>query len=94
MHSTPLVFSHANSFQASTYSVLIAHLRKRGFAVQAIEKLCHDPHYPVSNNWKHLVQQVADFAKAQADKAGGPVWLAGHSLGGFLSLMAAARQRV
>jgi len=77
MYSTPLVFSHANSFPASTYSILFAHLRKRGFAVQAIEKLGQDSQYPVSNNWKHLVQQVADFAQALADKAGGPVWLAG-----------------
>lgn len=91
MHSTPLVFSHANSFPASTYSQLFSHLRQRGFVVQAIEKLGHDPQYPVSNNWKHLTQQVADFAQAKADKAGGPVWLVGHSLGGFLSLMAAAR---
>ena len=91
MHSTPVVFSHANSFPASTYNVLFAHLRKRGFAIQAVDKLGHDPKYPVSNNWKHLVQQVSDFAQTQADKAGGPVWLAGHSLGGFLSLMAAAR---
>jgi hypothetical protein len=77
MHSTPLVFSHANSFPASTYSILFAHLRKLGFAVQAIEKLGHRPQYSVSNNWKRMVQQVADFAQARADKAGGPVWLAG-----------------
>lgn len=37
------------------------------------------------------MQQLADFAKARADRAGGPVFLIGHSLGGFLSLMCAAR---
>mgnify|MGYP006192394607 FL=1 len=33
-----------------------------------------------------------DFATPIVEKAGEPVWLVGHSLGGFLSVMAAARQ--
>ena len=33
-----------------------------------------------------------DFADKVVDKAGEPVWLVGHSLGGFLSLMAAAQR--
>ena len=66
-------------------------LRNRGFAVSAIEKFGHDPKYPVTDNWPHLVQQLADFAQAAADRAGQPVFLVGHSLGGFLSLMCAAR---
>ena len=40
---------------------------------------------------RHLAQQLADFAKAETDKTGEPAFLVGHSLGGFLSLMAAAR---
>ena len=92
MHSIPLVFSHANSFPASTYRVLFDHLQTRGFAVKSIDKFGHDPRYPVSNNWKDMAQHVADFAQMQAEAAGGPVWLVGHSLGGFLSLMAAAKK--
>jgi pimeloyl-ACP methyl ester carboxylesterase len=88
---TPIVFSHANSFPASTYRVLFDELRRRGFTVRALEKFGHDPRYPVSNNWSHLVQQLSDFVKAQTDLLGAPVFLVGHSLGGFLSLMAAAR---
>jgi pimeloyl-ACP methyl ester carboxylesterase len=91
MSLPPIVFSHANSFPASTYRVLFAELRRRGLQVKALEKFGHDPRYPVSNNWPHLVQQLADFAKAQVDACGAPVFLVGHSLGGFLSLMAAAR---
>ena len=87
-----LIFSHANSFPASTYRVLFKFLRARGFKVKAINKFGHDPQYPVTNNWPHLVQQLVDFTQTEVDKAGEPAFLVGHSLGGFLSLMAAARQ--
>ncbi len=87
-----LIFSHANSFPASTYRVLFKFLRARGFKVRAIEKFGHDPQYPVTNNWPHLVQQLVDFTQAEVEKAGEPAFLVGHSLGGFLSLMVAARQ--
>ncbi len=87
-----IVFSHANSFGASTYKVMFKSLRARGFAVKAIEKFGHDARYPVTNNWPHIVQQLLDFTDPLVQKAGHPVWLVGHSLGGFLSLMAAARR--
>ena len=45
-----IVFSHANSFPASTYKVLFKDLRSRGYAVKAVEKYGHDTRYPVSNN--------------------------------------------
>jgi pimeloyl-ACP methyl ester carboxylesterase len=86
-----IVFSHANSFPASTYRVLFRHLKSRGFTVKAIEKYGHDPRYPISNNWPHVVQHLVDYARHAVEKAGEPVWLVGHSLGGFLSLMAASR---
>ena len=86
-----LVFSHANSYCAGTYSVLFKDLRSRGFNVKAIDKFGHDEKYPVTSNWPHLVQQLIDFARPEVEKAGQPALLVGHSLGGFLSLMAAAR---
>ncbi|MGR4867447.1 alpha/beta fold hydrolase [Variovorax sp. LARHSF232] len=88
---SPIVFSHGNSFPASTYRVMLDSLRNRGFDVDAIEKFGHDPKYPVTDNWPHLVQQLADFARERVEFVGGPVFLVGHSLGGFLSLMCAAR---
>ena len=88
--SQPLiVFSHGNSFPASTYGVMFDELRRRGFRVEAIEKFGHDPRYPVTNNWPHLVEQLSDFVAGFA--AQHPVYLVGHSLGGFLSLMTAAK---
>lgn len=86
-----IVFSHANSFPASTYAVLFRSLRARGHTVRAPEKFGHDPRYPVTSNWPHLVQQLADFAAPEIERHAGPAWLVGHSLGGFLSLMCAAR---
>ncbi len=86
-----IVFSHANSFPASTYRVLFRSLRARGFTVKAIDKFGHDPAYPVTSNWPHLVRQLADFAQTEVDKAGEPAYLVGHSLGGYLSLMISAR---
>ena len=85
-----IVFSHGNSFAASTYNQLFKSLRARHFSVKAVEKFGHDPHYPVTNNWPHLVQQLADFARAEVKIAGTPAYLVGHSLGGFLSIMCAA----
>ena len=88
---TLIVFAHGNSFPGSTYRVLFKHLRNRGFRVKAVEKFGHVPQYPVSNNWPHLVQQLADFAQAEVQSAGELAFLVGHSLGGMLSLMAAAQ---
>ncbi|MDP3829335.1 MAG: alpha/beta hydrolase [Polaromonas sp.] len=89
-----IIFSHGNSFPASTYGVLFQGLRSRGFQVKASEKFGHDPRYPVTSNWPNLVQQLADFTSEQVEKTGQAAFLVGHSLGGFLSLMCAARNPV
>jgi pimeloyl-ACP methyl ester carboxylesterase len=94
-NSKPLIiFSHGNSFPASTYSVLFQSLKSRGFQVKAIEKFGHDPRYPVTSNWPNLVKQLADFTGGEVEKSGQPAFLVGHSLGGFLSLMCAAEHPV
>ncbi len=86
-----LIFSHGNSFPASTYGAMTELLRAKGYTVEAIEKLGHDPAYPVTSNWPHLVRQLADFTAQQVQQHGRPALLVGHSLGGFLSLMCAAQ---
>ena len=86
-----IVFSHGNSFPAGTYGGMTTLLEARGYTVRAIEKIGHDPAYPVTSNWPHLVQQLADFSVLQAQTLDAPVVLVGHSLGGFLSLMCAAK---
>ena len=45
----------------------------------------------MTNNWPHLVQQLTDFVTPLATQ-NGPVFLVGHSLGGILSMMMAAKR--
>ena len=71
--------------------MLFRSLRARGYTVRAIEKLGHDPRYPVTSNWPHLVEQLAEFAQMEVAAHGAPAVFVGHSMGGFLSLMVAAR---
>lgn len=80
-----IVFSHANGFPAGTYRQLFDEWRASGWRVAAIEAFGHDPAYPVTANWPHLRDQLVAFVRAQ----GQPCMLVGHSLGGYLSLLAA-----
>lgn len=84
--SKPILhFVHANSFPAGTYRVFFEHL-SRHYDVQALPMHAHNPAYPVSNGWPALVRELTDEL---ADRYAEPVVLAGHSMGGMLSLMAA-----
>lgn len=85
----PIVFSHANSFPAGTYRKLFDAWRAAGHEVVAIDKYGHDPRYPVSNHWPRLRDQLVHFAEREV---GRPAWFVGHSLGGFLSVLAAAHR--
>jgi pimeloyl-ACP methyl ester carboxylesterase len=87
--SPSIVFSHANGFPSGTYRLLFEAWRTSGFSVHAIEKFGHDPRFPVTNNWPHLRDQLVEFIRHEA---GGKAFLVGHSLGGYLSLMAASRR--
>ena len=86
-----ILFFHGNSFPASTYSVMLNELRRRNLQVQALEKIGHNPAFPVTSNWPHLVEEVHAFAQPLIAAHSGPVVLIGHSLGGMLSLMLAAQ---
>jgi pimeloyl-ACP methyl ester carboxylesterase len=84
-----IVFSHANGFPAGTYRLLFEALRAVGYHVHAVEKFGHDARFPVTSNWPHLRDQLIDCIEHEA-KA--PVYLVGHSLGGYLSVLAASRR--
>ena len=85
----PIVFSHANSFPAGTYRLLIEAWRRAGRAVHAIERFGQDPAYPVTNNWPHLRDQLIAFIENEVGEA---ALLVGHSLGGYVCVLAAAKR--
>lgn len=86
-----LVFSHANSYPAGCYRVLFETWRAAGWRVAALPKFGHDRRFPVTSNWPRLVDELALFIDTEV-RPQQPVALVGHSLGGVLSLMLAARR--
>jgi pimeloyl-ACP methyl ester carboxylesterase len=84
-----LHFSHANGFPASSYGAMLGELAQR-YRVGAIEAIGADPRYPVTDGWTHLVEQLIDTLERAYH--GAPVFAAGHSLGGYLTFLAAARR--
>ena len=84
-----IVFSHANGFPAGTYRQLFEAWRAAGFEVHAVQKFGHDPRFPITSNWPHLRDELVDFVDHEV---GGPAFFVGHSMGGFVSVLAAARR--
>ena len=84
-----IVFSHANGFPAGTYRIVFEAWRAAGFEVHALQKFGHDPRFPVSSNWPHLRDELIHFIDHEV---GHPAYLVGHSMGGFVSVLAAARR--
>lgn len=81
-----LQFSHANGFPAATYRQLFGHLEAH-WRIRAIPAIGMDPQHPPTEGWPLLLRQlVADVERHHTR----PVLAVGHSLGGFLSFMAAA----
>jgi pimeloyl-ACP methyl ester carboxylesterase len=90
-----LVFSHANGFGAGCYRVLFEIWRAAGWEVFALPQYGHNPAYPVTSNWPHTRDELIHFIECEVQPRmaqPGPVMLAGHSLGGILSLLAATRR--
>ncbi|MEC3765273.1 alpha/beta fold hydrolase [Cupriavidus sp. SS-3] len=81
-------FSHANGFPVTTYRKLFGELDGE-FEFRAVDRYGHKPEFPVTRGWPHLVEELLGDIDRQYRE---PVWLVGHSLGGFLSLMAALRR--
>lgn len=78
-------FAHGNGFPALCYSQMLDVLRSE-FDICYLDKIGHNPLFPVSENWHNLVLEVIDSIQKQANQ---PVIAVGHSLGGVLSLLAA-----
>ncbi|MFI4919628.1 MAG: alpha/beta fold hydrolase [Legionellales bacterium] len=81
-------FAHGNGFPSMCYKQMLDHLAGR-FDCCFIDKVGHNPLFPVSDNWHNLVLELIASIKMQANQ---PVIAVGHSLGGILSLLAALEQ--
>ena len=84
-----IVFAHANGFPAGTYRRLFEVWRAAGHAVHALDKFGHDERYPVTSNWPCLRDELIHFVEREATA---PVHLVGHSMGGYLCVLAASRR--
>lgn len=62
----------------------------RHYRIGWIEAIGTDARYPVSEGWPHLVEQLID--ELERARHGAPVFAVGHSLGGYLTLLAAHRR--
>ncbi|OCH97506.1 hydrolase [Legionella jamestowniensis] len=78
-------FAHGNGFPSLCYSQLLKQLNKK-YDYCYIDKIGHNPLFPVTENWHFLVDEVIASVELKACQ---PVIALGHSLGGVLSLLAA-----
>ena len=83
-----LHFSHANGFPAACYRKFFDCLAS-DFRIGSINCIGHDPAYPVTDGWPHLVAQLIDHLTSHYRA---PVVGVGHSLGGYLTFMAAVQR--
>ncbi len=82
-------FVHANGFPSRSYAPFFQALEHHSHQVDYIDKIGHNPHYPISNNWPHLVQELAHEIRSRHTA---PVIGMGHSAGGLLHYLLAAQQ--
>lgn len=82
-----LQFSHANGFPAQCYRVFLDALAGH-FDIRFVARFGHDPRHPVTDGWPRLVDELIEALQEYRR----PVVAVGHSLGGYLSIRAAARR--
>ncbi|MFC3907786.1 alpha/beta fold hydrolase [Legionella dresdenensis] len=81
-------FAHGNGFPSPCYRQLFLALEER-YQVGYIDRVGHNPRYPVTENWHHLVDELIDSIRQKYNE---PVIGLGHSLGGALNYLAALKQ--
>ena len=67
---------------------MLAELGRR-YRVSRVEAIGTDPRYPVTEGWPRLVEQLVHFVESDRER---PCLALGHSLGGYLSFLAAVRR--
>lgn len=83
-----LHFAHGNGFPSPCYRQLLMRLEAQ-FDCFFIDRVGHTDQFPVTENWRYLVDEIKHSIQSQCQT---PVVAVGHSLGGILSLLAAIEQ--
>lgn len=81
-------FAHGNGFPSPCYRQLLNALGSR-YDCCYIDRIGHNPKFPVTENWHFLSDEIIDSVEQQATE---PVIAVGHSMGGVLSLIAALKK--
>lgn len=82
-----IFFAHGNGFPSACYRQLLLTLDKN-YDCRYIDKLGHNPDFPVTENWTYLVDELIETITSQFNK---PIIGVGHSLGGVLTFLAAIK---
>ena len=85
----PVAFAHANGFPPGSYRQFLAELSDRCTIKAYRQRPLWDSKPPPRNlNWSLFAEDLVEFLRHQFDE---PVWMMGHSLGGAVAIIAAAR---
>lgn len=85
-----IYFGPGNGFPALTYSKMLNALEQKGYRVCWMDKMGHNPDFPITPNWPYLVDEL--IADIERQSQGTPVISVGHSMSGVLAFMAAVRR--
>jgi pimeloyl-ACP methyl ester carboxylesterase len=85
--TTLLHFAHANGFPSGSYKKLFAHLPAQ-YDVIAIDKMAHNPRYPLNDNWENQITEMIEFIEQNKGEHK-QVVAVGHSFGAVVSYMSA-----
>lgn len=88
MNRPQLHFAPANGFPGDSYRSLFKPLELH-FNVTRLDRLGHNPQYPVANNWHHLADELLENLQCHCGPE--PVIGVGHSLGGVVTYLAALK---
>ena len=88
LHAPPPDDSPRQFISVPTYKVVLDSC-KRAALTCAFAMRNHNPRFPVTDNWPH--RRTGRIRASAGAGQGEPVWLVGHSLGGMVSIMVAAR---
>ena len=86
---TEIHFTHANGIPAQSYQKFFTYFQDE-FDLKSIPMIGMNPQYPITHDWRYLVDQIIDDVEQQFQ--GRKVVGLGHSFGSLLTLMSAYKR--